>query len=369
MYNPNSPVAVAGCDEYAAEKVSAAINEIMPKIGAVREAIEGKKVLIKPNLLLAYAPGKAATTHPAVVEAVCEYLKKLSPASLIIAESPGGPYNQATFTHICHITGMKKVSENTGVPLCEDFEAEEISIPDGVNAKSLKIIKPALEADVIVNVCKAKTHSLATMTAAGKNLFGLVPGITKFEMHARFKDQHAFLGMICDLDCAIAARAKVFSVCDAVVGMEGNGPSGGTPKPFGAIIGSENPFCLDIALAKALHLDPVPLNETALERGLAAENPVIDGDMPDVPFAPADATLSKKFSNIPKFLEPKPFIDSKVCRGCFVCVNSCPQHTIEKKNGVAKINGKNCIKCYCCQELCTFRAVKIKKNFIYKLIK
>jgi formate hydrogenlyase subunit 6/NADH:ubiquinone oxidoreductase subunit I len=39
------------------------------------------------------------------------------------------------------------------------------------------------------------------------------------------------------------------------------------------------------------------------------------------------------------------------------------------KNGkkVAKINDKNCIKCYCCQELCPHGAVKIHKNFILKI--
>ena len=59
------------------------------------------------------------------------------------------------------------------------------------------------------------------------------------------------------------------------------------------------------------------------------------------------------------------------CRGCGECVASCPQHTIglTVKNGkkIARIRHADCIRCYCCQELCPFEAIRIKKNFVIRL--
>lgn len=369
MIDRFSPVAAFECRDYEQQNVKEALKKIFSAIGLDESAVKGKRILVKPNLLLAYPPEKAATTHPSVVEETCLYLKTLSPLSVIIAESPGGPYNKVSFSHVCNVTGMTAAAENAGVPIAQEFEPATLALPNGAAAKSVDVIKPLYEADVIVNLCKAKTHALAAMTGAGKNLFGLIPGVTKFEMHARFKDPDGFLSMICDLDCEIAEEREIFSVCDAIIGMEGNGPSGGSPKYAGMLLGSRNLFNLDIALAKMMSIPSVGLNSIALKRNVAVAEPEVIGSLPSIPFKPAEATMAKKFRLIPKFLEPKPVINRKICRGCGLCVKSCPQKTISLKNGKAHINPKNCIKCYCCQELCTFKAVKISKSIIYEVVK
>ena len=113
----------------------------------------------------------------------------------------------------------------------------------------------------------------------------------------------------------------------------------------------------------------------AAERGLCPADPaelVIEGVKPHEvgcgDFVLPDAKKGRRFDLIPPFLQPKPFIDRTVCRGCQLCVKSCPQKTIVMVKGKAKIQDGNCIKCYCCQELCTFKAVKIKKSLIYKML-
>ena len=85
-----------------------------------------------------------------------------------------------------------------------------------------------------------------------------------------------------------------------------------------------------------------------------------------------DTSLKKWFDRIPKWLSPKPQISDK-CIGCGKCAEVCPAKTItvvpagnNKKR--AKIKYKECLHCFCCQELCPIHAVKVKKNFVYKIL-
>ena len=177
-----------------------------------------------------------------------------------------------------------------------------------------------------------------------------------------------------DLDTALASGHELINICDGIVGMEGDGPSGGTPKPAGVLLMGRNPFCLDCVSARIMGLEGrVRLTELAASRGLCPEkesDAAVAGvraeDVGCGNFALPDTALARKFRLIPPFLQPRPVIDKKICRGCGMCVKSCPQHTISMKNGKAGISHDRCIRCYCCQELCTFRAVKIKKSFIYR---
>jgi len=374
--NRNESVAIVRCGEYVVETILAALRQYAPAVGLTAEAIHGKKVVVKPNLLLAYRPEKAATTHPAVMEAVVLLAKELGAASVTIAESPGGIYSEKTLSHIYGETGMKDVSDKTGVPLNYDISYRPFSLSDGVTAKSVDMITPVHEAEVLINVCKMKTHALATMTGAAKNLFGVIPGINKFEMHARFKKPSDFFSMVIDLNAALDQKMPVFHICDGIVGMEGDGPSGGTPKEAGVLLMSANPFNLDLAMAEIMGMTGrVPLLTMAAERGFCPKTPdalTVEGIAPHEvgcgDFLLPDAKKGRRFDLIPPFLQPKPVIDRNLCRGCQLCVKSCPQKTIVMVKGKARIKDKNCIKCYCCQELCTFKAVRIKKSIIYKIV-
>lgn len=371
-----APVAIARCEAYDVEEILLSLCLYAPQIGMTEEAIAGKRVVLKPNLLLAYAPEKAATTHPAVMEAVIRYLQKLRPASLMIAESPGGIYSEKALRHIYHTTGMTGVSERTGVPLNFDLAYGAFSMPNGKTAKSVDMIAPIAEADVIINVCKMKTHALATVTGASKNLFGVIPGINKFEMHARFKKPSDFFSMVIDLNEALSEGKTLFHVCDGIVGMEGDGPSGGTPKKAGLLLFSTNPFCLDLAMTEVMGMSGrVELLREAVSRGLCPsswQELTVLGIAPDktgvTPFVFPDAKKGRRFDLIPPFLQPRPKIDRNLCRGCGLCIKSCPQKTIVMTKGKARILTSNCIKCYCCQELCTFKAVKIHKSIIYRMV-
>ena len=378
------PVALDRCNEYDTDKLALILEKQFQNANITKELIENKKVVIKPNLVMNKPPEFAATTHPAVVAATVRILKKMGARTITVAESSGGPYTEPVIRSHYKNCGISEVAQAEGIELNTKTGHGVMTYPEGLKCKSFNIIDPIIECDVIVNICKLKTHSLTKLSCGVKNLFGCVPGIEKFEMHARFPEQKDFVEMICDLCSMLCKEKEMITVCDGVVGMEGNGPTGGTPKEYGVVLTSRSPFCLDVVTESLLSFDgTVPMLNAAKRRGLCpekAEDVTVIGDkvcdsltddvvLPDSQKFNVLRSLPNLFGGkAAKFFEPKPAINKKTCIGCGVCARSCPQHTIEIRNKKAVINYKKCIRCYCCQELCPINSVKIKQNFIIKII-
>lgn len=380
----NCPVALNRCTTYDTDKITELLSAQFEAAGITKELIFGKTVVIKPNLVMNKAPEFAATTHPTVLAAAARVLKELGAASITVAESPGGPYTEGSIKAHFNGCGITEAAEAEGIRLFTKASWKQLSNKDAKRCKSFNIIDPISEADVIVNICKLKTHSLTKMSAGIKNFFGTVPGVEKFELHARFPKQEDFVEMICDLCETLSLKAKLITVCDGIIGMEGNGPTGGTPKEFGVLLTSLSPYSLDTVCESILSFEgTVPMLNAARVRGLCPQS--IDeveviGDsveackvneviLPDTQKFNILRSLPDLFGGrLARIFEPKPKITKKTCIGCGVCARSCPQKTIIIKNKKAKINYKSCIRCYCCQELCPINSVSIKQNIFIKLI-
>jgi uncharacterized protein (DUF362 family) len=138
--------------------------------------------------------------------------------------------------------------------------------------KAIKTIKPILEVDKVINIPKIKTHMMTVYSGAVKNLFGVIPGSYKPEYHLRFEDTNDFADVLVDI-CSFVK--PVLTVMDAVVGMEGYGPTNGSPKQVGLIISGANPYELDVVASKTIGLEPkqVPTVKKSMERGLCSGNP------------------------------------------------------------------------------------------------
>ncbi len=334
----------------------------------------GKKVAVKPNLLHKSGVEKCVTTHPSYTRAACEYFTSLG-ASVVVCDSPGGVYNRALFGGIAKETGTTAATEAGGGVLNDDFGARLISNHE-YSKYSFNIINPLVDADVIVNLARLKTHALCEMTAAVKNMFGSIPGLQKAEQHARFPSKSSFANMICDV-CLL--NSPQINVVDCVVCMEGNGPSGGTLRKVGAVAASANPFSLDLLCSHIMgyKTDEVGTVTNAIERKLCPESveeiDVVGADYKAFvcKFKRPDSSAGGIVKQIPSVfggrlrdaLERKPTVVKKKCVGCGICRNNCPVDAIKIVDKKAVIDKTKCIRCYCCQEFCPEKAIAARNIF------
>ncbi|HOQ14300.1 MAG TPA: DUF362 domain-containing protein [Bacillota bacterium] len=399
---PDTPVALAACDTYDEERIFSLLVRCAEAASVFPSGLAGKKVVIKPNFVMKREPDAAATVHPAVLRATIRWLSSLGAEKIIVAESPGGPYTAARLRGVYTACGATDACSGLDAALNYDVGYSEAHYPEGQRARVFDVINPILEADVVVDLCKLKTHTLTQLSGAIKNLFGVIPGIVKFEMHSRYPDYNDFSAMLNDLCAFICSTREFVAITDAIVGMEGNGPTGGSPRKIGALLMSQNPFASDAVAARLIGIEgSVIMIEDAKSRGYCYTEPKlqhvgIDGATPDALRVPDFAKPETRGNFIFKadniigrelyrWFRPRPLINYTACLGCGECAASCPAKTIvmmekdkaQKREKSAKharpqkipvIFRDKCINCFCCQELCPHRAVKIKKNPLSRLL-
>lgn len=377
-------VALDSCESYECDRVYSILKKQLGLLGISKDEIAGKRVVIKPNLVRKMDAGMAGTTHPSFVEAAGRLLVEMGAGSVKVAESPGGPYNEIALRSVYKGCGIESAAKAANIQLNYDISWKYRENPSGEISKCFNIIDPYNDCDIIVNLCKLKSHGMAMMSAAVKNYFGTVPGVEKFEMHARFPNMSDFSRMLVDLCKMHTESCLTINIVDAVVGMEGNGPTNGVPKKIGAILASINPFALDYVCTRLIGFENKVETVTISEkRGYFDKDSIkiLGSDVealkcgdfkgPDSERVPALIWLSDLMGGrILGLIEPKPVINTKKCKRCGECVRSCPKHTIvfDKKKKFPKIHHSECIKCFCCQELCPHDAVKIKQNPLVKLL-
>jgi len=378
-----STVSVVKCDDYTSSTVSTAVGEAVQLLGGMAQFIQpGQKVLLKPNLLSTHPPESAVTTHPSVVEAVAR-LAASAGGICSIGDSPavGGDTTEG-YERLLKITGMSEAAANSGAAtVCFDSAAEDREIQGAEVFKRLLLTKALSDSDLLINIPKFKTHALTKVTGAVKNLFGCIPGRRKAEFHLQAGNSPETFAQIL-VDVLRAVRPQL-SIMDAVVAMEGHGPSAGYPRKIGLILASADPVALDAVACRIVGVDPlsVPTLRLANEQGLGA---VADSDievvgMPIESIAisnfllpPSGDTLCRVPGFLYRFLRNqltyRPSFLQEVCVGCGACANICPTHAITGKGNRLKIDYSACIRCYCCQEVCPVKAVVLKPGLLRRLV-
>lgn len=372
-------VSIVKCESYSENDVTIAMDKLINLIGGLDWVKKDMKIAIKVNLVSSMKPEKAATTHPALV---CELTKKLieKGAIVTVGDSPGGIYNSIYLNNVYSGTNMTKVKDVGGI-LNSNFNQSTAHFPDGKVLKDFTYTSYLDDADVIINFCKFKSHGMMGLSVATKNIFGTIPGTLKPEFHFRFPDHLDFANMLIDLNEYF--KPKIHFV-DAVVGMEGNGPTAGNPKQIGLLLASENPYKLDYVCATLMGLkkDDVPILAEAYKRNLIPENVAditCNENFFDLIIKDFDAIHNRRsllfedknklFGKIAsKALTSTPYLKEKECIGCGKCAEVCPANAIEIVNKKAVINKKKCIRCFCCQEFCPKGAMKVKRPIIAKIL-
>ena len=221
------------------------------------------------------------------------------------------------------------------------------------------------------------------MTAAVKNLYGVIPGTMKSEYHFLHTDPLDFANMLVDLNEFVR---PVLCLCDGVEIMEGNGPTQGTPRHLGLVLAGRDPYELDRLSASILTLkeDEIPYMTAAKQRGLfTSEGPeeyaaeaakyavsgfVRSGSTCSWFVPDPDDKLVKKIlkKGLYILMRSKPVPDES-CTGCGHCVRGCPAKAIELVDKKAKIDRRKCVRCFCCQEFCPTGAMKVKRSLVARL--
>lgn len=358
----NYDVAVVRCKTYDVETVKPALEEALNAVNGLDFVMPGMKIIIKPNLVSFKKPDAAATTHPALLEALVEMLLARG-ADVTIGDSPGGPHSLPLLNRVYAATGMDRL-EKLGAKLNRNMNEKTVDFPEGKVLKNFTYTEYLDEADAIIDFCKLKSHGMLGMSAAVKNLFGTIPGLKKPEVHYKFQNDAEFADMLVDLNEYFKPR---LAICDAVVGMEGNGPTAGTPRQIGAIIASKSTYYADVVGAEliGMNIDGLPTLQAAYERGFApasSKNLRVYGDIraltvDDFKAPPVRGLSFMRKGNVLHFiskaaLEHKPTLKKRLCAGCGECARMCPAKAIEMKNKKPHINREKCIRCFCCQEFC-----------------
>ncbi|MGD9136065.1 MAG: DUF362 domain-containing protein [Desulfobacterales bacterium] len=382
----DNKVYIVKCKDYdEIEDKFAALIDLMGGMG--RYAKQDEKIILKVNLLREARPEEAVTTHPSVVAAVGR-LARQSGASPIIADSPGGGYRytRKILDKIYRTSQMHRAATQAGISVNWDTTSRPVSFTEGALIKHFDIITPVYNADAVFNLCKMKTHLFTVMTGAVKNLFGVVPGLSKTGYHAKLHDTQRFAGMLLDLSQYLSPR---LTIMDAVVAMEGDGPGTGDPRQVGLIMGSENPLAMDVVATEIMGLhrteNPVIMEaeRRALEPNHIEDIEIIGAAIDDVKVSDFKRSRvsagSLGLDRMPwyqRLLEPifkdaytvRPRVIWHRCIACGTCIEACPMEAIGFVDERASIDDDKCIRCYCCHEICPEEAIGLHSSWLYQLI-
>lgn len=372
-----SDVALVRCGSYRSEAVSDAIAEALELLGVDLRALGGRKVVVKPNLLVAAPAEAAVTTHPEVVRAIVRMLLDEG-ATVEVGDSPGF----GSLASVAERCGLARICRELGVPYGDFTTCVDTPFPAGRICKRFPLAAAVARADAVINLGKLKTHGLTRYTGAIKNLFGCVVGTHKAEYHLRIQQVSEFCAMLVDLYRCVR---PVLSVVDAVMAMEGNGPRSGRPREMGLILASRDAVAVDAVGGMLIGLSPADVPTTTAGAGMGAgcadlreihvlglelERARVDG------FALCPGMAQSTTGRVPsfarrlarRFLVARPVILGPACRRCGVCEKICPPGAVKVLPTGPRIDERKCIRCYCCQELCPHGAVRLANSWVENLL-
>jgi uncharacterized protein (DUF362 family)/ferredoxin len=376
-------VSIVRLESYEPELVKEATIKVLEPLGGIEAFVRpGQNVVLKPNWLIPSRVEGAICTHPEVIRAVAGLAKRAGAGEVVATDSPA-------------VTSAKRCATKLGIGEDEPFTVENAD--DGIDVAPpesgfhlLKLAKKMVEAEVLINLPKAKTHAQMVMTAAVKNTFGAVVGMEKAQWHYRAgRDIQAFARLLIHIHSLVKPSLNIL---DGVIAMEGNGPRSGTPRPLGILAASTDAHALDVVLADlfGLSIDRVYTLKLGRELGLTPAlheinivGPPLDSLRPEPAWEMAHVMSLGNISRInwltpvlDRIISIKPLVSKEKCTGCGQCKKSCaagaitlqPIGKVAKKQELAVINTRDCISCFCCQEICPEGAITASAGPLARLM-
>jgi uncharacterized protein (DUF362 family)/Pyruvate/2-oxoacid:ferredoxin oxidoreductase delta subunit len=372
-------VGLCPCSSYEEGAVEEAVKIAMDRSGG--GPLLQDNILIKANLLAPVRPELCVTTHPSVLAGLVRWVKTNKPETKVtVSDSPGYLFSGQwpLFIENCGLRSLVEKYSCKVIPL-NDEGFQQVSTPGFVMLENIRIPVKVAEAGTLLNVAKCKTHVETEITACLKNTFGYLDTPTRKRAH-----RSGSLRQLCDaiLDVHLS-RVPDWNLLDAVIGMEGYGPSHGKSKPMGWIIASENALAADVVAAFMMgYADPfsIPLLSSAARRAMGPtqrnEIKLFGAKWEELPvpgFRKSPSAL-RRFIPTPlrgmahTLVRLAPSWDADACTFCGACAAVCPVKAIHAGRKELSIDRTICVGCLCCHEMCPTGAMAIKPNLLARLL-
>ncbi len=266
------PAAVVGlgrCDSYDAD-----LHKALRDLWAISEmpAIQGKSILVKPNML-DQVDENIATTHPLIIAALIDLLGELGASKVSVGD--GSAFRRDTYS-VARSCGLAQVLDSRGIPFI-DLNYDElvpVDVHDGWirNTTVLWLPQHVVQADLIISVPKLKAHHWAGVTLGLKNLLGVIPG----SRYGWAKNIIHINGINATILGLYQSLPPVISVVDGIIGMQGNGPLGGTPVQHGLLAMGSDPLAVDTTCAQLMgfSIEAIPHLHGAALAGIGQANKI-----------------------------------------------------------------------------------------------
>ncbi|MBL1174461.1 DUF362 domain-containing protein [Pantanalinema sp. GBBB05] len=298
-------VSLIRAQSYDRPELRQALASVLEPLGGISAFVKpGDRVLLKPNLLTGARPTKECVTRPELVYCVAQLVQEAGGKPFL---GDGPAFGSAKGVALAN--GYQPLIDELKLPIIDFHGKRYQTVSDEFN--HLLLSKEAMEADVIINLPKVKSHGQLTVTLGVKNLFGCVPGKMKAWWHMEAgKDRDRFGKMLVETARAINPN---LTILDGIIGHEGNGPSGGEPRQLGILGATSDVFALDRALVDILQIDPtqVPTIVASQTLGLCPELSAIEFPL----LQPDDLRISDW--RLPDHLAPIDFGMPRVLKSTF----------------------------------------------------
>lgn len=268
-------------------EVETAVEKILDSHADRLPASVDASIFLKPNLNNDMCALTGGTTDLRLLVAIIRVLKKRGYTDITIGDGPntGAYYNQVD---VLERLRVRSVARHFGVHVVDLNHAPYVEVQ--LTTNRARVARICLESDFMINLPKIKTHSEAHVTVSCKSLVGCFMGLDKRKIHSRLFPNIVRMNEIIRPDLHIV---------DGLVVMEGQGPSTGTPRKMGVILGGTEPFLLDAVVCQLIGIDPdtVPYLEIAVRKGLLNAT-IMESLKPIEPLAPITPAHSNPLVNL-----------------------------------------------------------------------
>lgn len=230
---------------------------------AVLPADRDARIVLKPNLNNDLNGLMGNSTDLRVLSSVIQALQRAGYRDITVADGPTAGVERRGLDVFRRLR-IDRLAQALGVR-CTDLNHAPGCAVTLTGAGSIDIARACLNADLLINLPKLKTHWEAGLTAATKNLMGCLPQHSKKRMH---KD------LIPNLMRLNEAIRPNLHLVDGLVAMEGQGPGDGRPRALHLLVAGTSNYLVDLVTARLVGFEvaEVPYLRRAAERGLLSRD-------------------------------------------------------------------------------------------------